>query len=404
MRRFLILLLAFAALAVPASAGGLEVGKAGAEFEVTTPDRKKVTLKGLLAEEGTKAVVVEFAGLECPFTMTADRKFVPLMKKYAARGVRGIALFPNGADRALTISSYSVRIQTPYLVARDPGAKIATTWGVATTPTFLVFDGSGTLRFRGTSVGLPEALEAILAGKKVTTTSSPEVGCTIRPEEPRAEELPPRKPGEGLTKVPVPELTAEGQKWLGLLIEKIESEDVAVARSARAAILAIGPSALPHLRRVREGSKGPTAVILDDLIRGILNPARKGARPNRFRAGGPERDTSMLEMQLRAIARLIDVSDEQLRDLRLAFVELRPIEDKIREDTRSGTRRAGAKRMQALIEKSQEVVKRILTEEQWKRWQGMRRTRRDSNRKKPAEGGAREPETDGGTREKEEKR
>ena len=107
MRRILILSLVLAASAAPVLAGRLEVGKAGGDFEVATPEGKKVTLKGLLAVEGTKAVVVEFGGLGCPFTMGADRKFAPLVRKYAPQGVTAIVLFPNGSDSALAINSYS---------------------------------------------------------------------------------------------------------------------------------------------------------------------------------------------------------------------------------------------------------------------------------------------------------
>ena len=71
MRRFLILSLFVAVAATAARAEKLEVGQTGTDFEVTTPGGKKVTLKGLLEAEGTKAVVVEFGGLGCPFTMGA---------------------------------------------------------------------------------------------------------------------------------------------------------------------------------------------------------------------------------------------------------------------------------------------------------------------------------------------
>ena len=149
-----------------------------------------------------------------------------------------------------------------------------------------------------------------------------------------------------------------------------------MARSARDGILSIGPSALPHLRRVREGREGASASRLDGLIREISNPGRGGTRAARSGAGGPQGTTSMLAMQLRAINRLIDVSEEQMKQLRLAFVTLAPIEDEIRSDARAGKRENMPQRRRDLLEKSQVIVKRILTEEQWERWESMRRTRR----------------------------
>lgn len=64
--------------------------------------------------------------------------------------------------------------------------------------------------------------------------------------------------------------------WLKVLVEKMNDPHDTVRESARAAIVAIGPAALPTLRQLADGPDGAKAVAARKLI-GMIEQHHRGA-------------------------------------------------------------------------------------------------------------------------------
>ncbi|MEN8149835.1 MAG: redoxin domain-containing protein [Planctomycetota bacterium] len=346
----------------PADPAPLEVGKAGAAFELKTADGTTVRLKDLLAAEGARAVVVEIAGANCPFTRAAEKAVAGLLAEHGKKGLAVVSLFPNGADNDHVLREYAKLVESKRTMAGDPGGRVATAFGAEVTPTFFVFDAPGVLRYRGAVSGLAAAVAAVLAGKPVERFDVPVVGCSIRP----ATKDDVAAPGQN-----APPLSPEAEAWLDQLLGKLGTEDPAVARSVVHGIQAMGPGTLPHLVRWREGKTGLGAQRCDRIIREIRHPTDPSSRDGRRAITR----LTMLQMQLRALEDLLDLTPEQRKQLRARFLDLRDEEDELRADMQRGEREGIAERRKALVEKSQVFVKEILTEEQWERWQKLRRNR-----------------------------
>jgi hypothetical protein len=165
------------------------------------------------------------------------------------------------------------------------------------------------------------------------------------------------------------------QKWLVTLLENLVSEDEAVAKSAIAGIAALGRGAIPHLERAQKNAEGVKAERIAKAIQETRRPRRINTAVGR-RGGGssaPRQNTSMLDVQLLALENMLDLSDEQLKKIRTGFMGLRKQEKEIRDQFMSDDREGIREKMRKLRDDSQKIVKEVLTEEQWKRWENMRR-------------------------------
>jgi len=142
-----------------------------------------------------KAVVLVFLGAECPVSNLYLPELVELEKKYRGKGVQFLAVYPNHADDLETIASHAYDRDTAFPVLKDVAGKLAGALGVTRVPTVAVLDGDFTLKYRGrvddrygvsskrvkaTRADLAEALDEVLAGKKVTTAETKAYGCGIK--------------------------------------------------------------------------------------------------------------------------------------------------------------------------------------------------------------------------------
>ena len=125
-----------------------------------------------------------------------DNAINSMIEKYAKRGVTFYAIDSND-DSAYTIESSAEmknRAMTksyPFPYLKDGDSRIARAYGARVTPHVYVFDGGGTLRYRGyvddsakaaerRTTGLSNALDDLLAGKAVANQTTRAFGCTIK--------------------------------------------------------------------------------------------------------------------------------------------------------------------------------------------------------------------------------
>ncbi|MHC4860053.1 MAG: redoxin domain-containing protein [Planctomycetota bacterium] len=365
-------------VAAPASGGRFEPGTAG-EFEIKTPEGKTVTLRGLLAGETTRAVVVDVTSYRCPFSQRADTALAPLVAEYAPKGVRFVAVFPNERETWEGVRAYATKTGLGHLLLRDPGGVVAREFGAGVTPTFFLFDKTGTLRYRGSLKRLQGAMDAVLAGEAVPVPKTDPVGLTIE-WPPRADSsreaalVAARGPGRSGRRPR--ELSDTARAWLEKLIASLGSADELVRRSAAAGIKAFGSAAIPSLEKARAVAEGVVAEALDRAIRGLSRaPDRQGGRLGA--AGRQVR--SMLELQRRLLAKL-DLTDDQKKELDRLFPTWLETEKEVVRLRKLGDRTAARRVYLELYREAKTKIDEILTPEQRKELEQLRRAERRPRR------------------------
>jgi peroxiredoxin len=167
------------------------VGKKLDSFSLKDTGGKTVTLGDF---KDRKAIVVVFIGTECPINNAYMPRLVELHKEYAEKGIQFLAINPNRQDSAESVARHAAKHALPFPVLKDEGNKVADQFAAQRTPEVFVLDAGGVVRYRGriddqygigfqrpkpTRRDLAVALDEILAGKAVSTPSTPVAGCLI---------------------------------------------------------------------------------------------------------------------------------------------------------------------------------------------------------------------------------
>lgn len=180
-----VALLIAAAMAIPS------VGSAGDDppLSVLSADGRSVTLDELRA--GRDAAVLVFWSAGCPCVRRYQERVDALLDAYPGDRVLVVALVSNAgeslADDLKTAVERGVRVP----IYRDEGGRVARAMGARSTPTIVVLDRKGEVRFlgwldnerlpgvEGREPWLEEALAGVLAGRNDFRKKTPTYGCII---------------------------------------------------------------------------------------------------------------------------------------------------------------------------------------------------------------------------------
>ncbi len=180
--------LAIVALAaVSVFAQEFKVGAKVADFSVNDPVGRPVKFSALRGE----VTVVMFVSVQCPISNDYNERMIALYNDYTAKGVKFIFLNANHTESPAQIMDHAKQVGFPFPVYRDPGNAVADKFGAQVTPEAYVIDKTNTVLYHGaiddarnpvrvTAKGLRNALDAVQAGKPVTTTETRAFGCTIK--------------------------------------------------------------------------------------------------------------------------------------------------------------------------------------------------------------------------------
>ena len=139
-------------------------------------------------------VVIAFLGTECPLAKLYGTRLARLHEAYGPQGVAFVAINSNVHDSLAEIAAYARTHGIEFPVLKDPGNRVADQFGATRTPEVFVLDRDRAIRYSGRiddqyGVGfvrekpgrneLAEALDELLAGKRVTTPRADAVGCLI---------------------------------------------------------------------------------------------------------------------------------------------------------------------------------------------------------------------------------
>lgn len=144
-----------------------------------------------------KILVVVFSCNHCPYVQAYEPRMIAFQRDYAARGVQLVAInanetehYPEDNFEHMVERAKMKGYNLPYL--RDDDQSVANAYGATHTPEFYVFDENRRLQYHGKfddnhqkpeavkSNFLRNAVEALLAGKKIPEPETYSIGCTIK--------------------------------------------------------------------------------------------------------------------------------------------------------------------------------------------------------------------------------
>jgi peroxiredoxin len=173
---------------------GYEVGDTASDFKLKNVNGKMVSLADY---KDAKGFIVVFDCNTCPYSKAYSERIIGLNKKYASLGFPVIAINPNDPtqsegdsfDEMIKVAKKK-RYDFPYLV--DESQAVAKSFGATNTPHAFVLTKELKVAYIGaiddnarkpeaaTKKYVEEAVDALLAGKSVTTTKVKAIGCGIK--------------------------------------------------------------------------------------------------------------------------------------------------------------------------------------------------------------------------------
>jgi peroxiredoxin len=174
----------------------MKLGTSAPDFDLEdVVEGKKYSLSSFA---GKKALLVMFICSHCPYVKHIERELSELGNKYMEKGVGVVAISSNDPNydyddrpEGLKEQAEKVGFKFPYLY--DETQEVAKSYTAACTPDFFLFDEGNKLVYRGqlddsrpengkpvTGEDLTNALDAVLAGKEVSSDQKPSAGCNVK--------------------------------------------------------------------------------------------------------------------------------------------------------------------------------------------------------------------------------
>jgi len=193
LRLFSSLTFALVLLAIPASSAELAVGAQAPEFKgLEGVNGKKVSLDDF---KDAKVLIVCFHCNECPVATDYQERYIEFVRKYQSQGVAFVAINCDivNADeenlKTMKARATEMKYNFPYVI--DTTGKLADEYTAKATPHLFVFDAERKLQYSGafddkqkvekvTKRYVPDAVDALLAGKTPSITKTKTFGCQIR--------------------------------------------------------------------------------------------------------------------------------------------------------------------------------------------------------------------------------
>ena len=206
MRKFL-----YSAAAIALAAGiGLSIGptaeagkskalKLGTEAPVADFEMKdtKGVMHTLASVQGKQGTLVIFSCNSCPWAVKWEGRVAKIGNEYQDKGFGVVVINSNDPERVsedgfdeMVTRAKTLAYEFPYLA--DPTSRVARAFGASRTPEVFLFDANGKLAYRGAiddnasdanaveSAYLKNALNALIAGKTISTTKTKALGCGIK--------------------------------------------------------------------------------------------------------------------------------------------------------------------------------------------------------------------------------
>lgn len=183
----------------------LQIGDKAPDFSLPATDGKTYSLSDF---DHADVLVVFFTCNHCPFVTGSDEVTRATAAKFRDQGVVFVGINSNSenthADDDFDHMVERMREHDfPWVYCRDKSQETALAYGALRTPHFYVFDRDRKLVYTGRGVDNPReaakstvkdlenALEAVVAGKPVSTPTTNPIGCNVKWEGKDAHWMPP---------------------------------------------------------------------------------------------------------------------------------------------------------------------------------------------------------------------
>jgi len=173
---------------------GYEVGDTAVDFKLKNVDGKMVSLADY---KNAKGFILIFDCNTCPYSKAYNERIIALNKKYSAAGYPVLAINPNDPSKS-SGDSFGEMVKLakkkgydfPYLA--DESQSVAKSFGATNTPHAFVLTKELKIAYIGaiddnarkaegvTKKYVEEAVDALIAGKAVSTTKTKAIGCGIK--------------------------------------------------------------------------------------------------------------------------------------------------------------------------------------------------------------------------------
>ena len=190
-------LLAFVLISANTLDGGYEVGDTATDFKLKNVDGAMVSMADY---KDAKGYIVVFTCNTCPYAKLYEQRIISLDQKYKPLGYPVLAIQPNDGSlskgdsfEAMQANSKKKGFTFPYLL--DETQDVARTYGATRTPhVFLLNKEAGSLKVayigavdnnhqdagKADKKYVEDAVDALIASKKVPLTFTKAIGCTIK--------------------------------------------------------------------------------------------------------------------------------------------------------------------------------------------------------------------------------
>ena len=174
----------------------LELGTMAKDFQL--PDSISGERKTLSELSGTNGTLIMFICNHCPFVIHVLDELIQLAKDYSEKGINCVAISSNSIvthpqDGPDKMAQLACEKEFPFVYLYDQTQDVARDYKAACTPDFYLFDADLKLVYRGQlddsrpSNGIPvtgkdmrQAMDECLAGKQITVSQQPSIGCNIK--------------------------------------------------------------------------------------------------------------------------------------------------------------------------------------------------------------------------------
>ena len=196
MRKFVLSLVAVAAIAIPALAGkynkAVSVGDKAPTFSGLPAVFKGEDTSVSLADIKEDVVVVAFLANHCPAVGQYEDRVIEFTKDYEGKSVRvvGISVSDQEGDKIPGIKTYTKDKGSNYVYAYDETQAVGKAYGASNTPHFFVLDKERKIRYIGKMDDNPtegkaktnylrDAVNAVLKGESPAVDETRPYGCGI---------------------------------------------------------------------------------------------------------------------------------------------------------------------------------------------------------------------------------
>tara|TARA_B100000900_G_scaffold402112_1_gene407607 strand:- start:324 stop:914 length:591 start_codon:yes stop_codon:yes gene_type:complete len=163
-------------------------------YQLNDISGNQITLSEIKGKNGT---LIIFSCNTCPWVIRWEDRYVEIASSYLKRDIGMIAINSNvarfnGDDSLHKMKKHAKEKNYNFPYAQDPNAKLAYAFGAKKTPHVYLFDDKDNLVYRGaiddnardaSSVEEPfliNALDQLLAGRKIKKSTSKAIGCSIK--------------------------------------------------------------------------------------------------------------------------------------------------------------------------------------------------------------------------------